>query len=130
MHEVDLDFCTISFLENDVAHTHFRGGRMISADQVQEMFDAIEKERNGRKVLLMVSVGTGATMSNEARAHASSEDSCKYIAADAILVRDFGHQLTANVFVRHHKPHRPIQMFNDKSKALDWLAMQRNLIGA
>lgn len=130
MREVDLDFCTISFLENDVAHTHFKGDRMISADQVQEMFEAIEKERSGRKVLLMVSVGLGATMSNEARAYASSEDSCKYIAADAILVRDFGHQLTANVFVRHHKPHRPIQMFNDKSKALDWLAMQRNLIGA
>lgn len=130
MHELDLDFCTIDFLENDVAHTHFKGERIISADQVQEMFDALEKERGGRKVLLMVSVGDGTTMSNEARAYASSEDSCKYIAADAILVRDFGHQLAANVFVRHHKPHRPIQMFNDKSKAMDWLAMQRNLIGA
>ena len=76
----------------------------------------------------MVSVGESTTMSNEARAHASSPSSADYIAADAIVVRDFGHQLAANVFVRHHKPGRPIQMFPDKESALAWLNEQRPLI--
>lgn len=92
------------------------------------MFEALEAERKGRKVLLLVSVGEGTTMSNEARAYASSPESNVYVAADAIIVRDFSHQLAANVFVRHHKPTRPIQMFPDKASALDWLRQHHHLI--
>ncbi len=125
---VELEACTVSFLEGDIVHTHFREHRIVSPDEVQLMFDAIEAERMGRKVLLMVSVGEGTTMSNEARAHASSPLSNRLIAADAIVVRDFGHQLAANVFVRHHKPGRPIQMFPDQESALAWLAQQHHLV--
>jgi hypothetical protein len=125
---LDLESCTISFLDGDVVHTHFKDGRVVTVGEVQTMFEAIEAETHGRKVLLMVSVGENTTMSNEARAHASAPESNKYIAADAIVVRDFGHQLAANVFVRHHKPERPIQMFPDKESALEWLHRQHHLI--
>lgn len=128
MHAVELDSCTISFMDGDIVHTHFKDGHLVSPDDVHKMFDAIEAERKGRKALLMVSVGIGTTMSNEARAYASSPESSKYIAADAIVVRDFGHQLAANVFVRHHKPGRPIQMFPDRDSALAWLQTQHHLI--
>jgi hypothetical protein len=100
----------------------------VGPEEVQAMFDAIEAHSDGRKVLLMVTVGEQTTMSNEARAHASSGVSNELIAADAIVVRDFGHQLAANVFVRHHKPARPIQMFPDKGAAMAWLSQQRHLI--
>jgi hypothetical protein len=125
---VELEACTVSFLEGDIVHTHFREHRIVTPEEVQLMFDAIEAERTGRKVLLMVSVGEGTTMSNEARGHASSPLSNRLIAADAIVVRDFGHQLAANVFVRHHKPGRPIQMFPDQNSALAWLAQQHHLV--
>jgi len=128
MHVVDLEACTVTFLGEDVVHTHFKDHHLVTPEEVQLMFDAIEAERKGRKVLLLVSVGEETTMNNEARAYASSEDSCRYIAADAIVVRDFSHQLAANVFVRHHKPHRPIQMFGDSHAALAWLKQQRHLI--
>jgi len=128
MHMVELEACTVAFLDGDIVHTHFKDQHLVQPEEVQAMFDAIEQERGGRKVLLMVSVGEGTTMTGEARAHASSEASCKYIAADAIVVRDFGHQLAANVFVRHNKPHRPIQMFPDQDKAMAWLKEQHQLI--
>ena len=128
MHAVELDSCTVTFLDEDVVHTHFKDDHLVSPEDVQKMFDAIEAERKGRKALLMVSVGINTTMSNEARAHASAPDSSRYIAADAIIVRDFGHQMVANVFVRHHKPGRPIQMFPDKAKALAWLHEQHHLV--
>jgi predicted ATPase len=128
MHVVELEACSVTFYDDGIVHTHFKDHHLVSPEEVQEMFETIEKERKGRKALLMVSVGEGTTMSNEARAHASSEASCKYIAADAIVVRDFGHQLAANVFVRHHKPHRPIQMFPDHETAMTWLATHRDLI--
>lgn len=128
MHVVKLEACSVTFLEGDIVHTHFKDDHLVTPEEVQTMFDCIEAERKGRKALLMVTVGENTTMSNEARAHASSEGSCRYIAADAIVVRDFAHNLAANVFVRHHKPHRPIQMFPDRDKALEWLKEQRGLI--
>jgi hypothetical protein len=127
-YEIDLGSCTVSFLEDDVVHTHFKDDRLVSPADVQAMFDAIEAERKGRKALLMVSVGLNTTMSNEARAYASSPESSRYIAADAIIVRDFGHQLAANVFVRHHRPQRPIQMFPDQHAAAAWLKEHHHLV--
>lgn len=128
MQVVELEACTVSFLDGDIVHTHFKDDHLVSPEDVQTMFDAIEVERKGRKALLLVSVGLNTTMSNEARAYASSPGSSKYIAADAIVVRDFGHQLAANVFVRHHKPDRPIKMFPDQASAMAWLKEQHPLI--
>ncbi len=125
---LNLPSCTLTFLEGDVVHTHFKDGRIVQVPDVQAMLDATAEGRNGRKVLLMVSVGEGTSMSNEARIFASGPVSDRYIAADAIIVRDFGHQLAANVFVRHHKPARPIQMFSDRDSALAWLLQQHHLI--
>ncbi|MCB0794048.1 MAG: hypothetical protein KDB88_04870 [Flavobacteriales bacterium] len=128
MHQIDQTACTISFLENDIVHVHFKDGRVIEHDEVQLMFDAIEQERKGRKALLLVSVGEGSTMSNDARAFASGPESSRYIAADAIIQRDFSHSLAANVFMRYHKPGRPIQLFPDRESALAWLGQQQHLI--
>ncbi len=128
MHAVELEACTVTFVDDDIVHTHFKDDLLVSPEDVQVMFDAIRAERGTRKTLLMVSVGENTTMSNEARAYASSPESSEYIAADAIIVRDFGHQLAANVFVRHHKPDRPIRMFPDRESALAWLNEQRNLL--
>ena len=83
MRSVELEVCTIEFLDQDVVHTHFKDHRSVQPDQVQAMFDVIAEDRHGRKVLLMVSVGEGTSMSNEARAYASADDSNRYIAADA-----------------------------------------------
>ncbi len=128
MHVVDLEACTVTFLDGDVVHSHFKDDILVSPENVQDMFDTIKAQRHGQKVLLLVSVGEGTTMTNEARAYASAETSNQLIAADAIVVRDFGHQLAANVFVRHHKPGRPIRMFPDKESALAWLKEQHHLI--
>jgi hypothetical protein len=128
MNVVELDFCVLTFLEGDIVHTHFKNDHVVQPQEVQAIFDAIEKRNGARKVLFMVSMGEGTTMSNEARAWASAPASNRYVAADAIIVRDFGHQLAANVFVRHHKPGRPIQMFADKESALAWLSQHQHLI--
>lgn len=128
MRAVELESCTVTFLGDDIVHTHFKDNHLVEVPDVQAMFDAIEVERKGRRALLMVSVGLNTTMSNEARAYASAPASSRYIAADAIIVRDFGHQLAANVFVRHHKPGRPIQMFPDRESAMAWLQQHRYLV--
>lgn len=127
-HQVDLSACTLTFLEDQVVHAHFKDGLQVGPEDVQCMFDAAERRLQGRKMLLMVTVGVGSSLTNEARVHAASEASNRLIAADAIVVRDLGHQFAANVFVRHHRPGRPIRMFPDRESALEWLLQQRHLL--
>ncbi len=125
---IDLRACTLTFLTEDVVHAHFKPGMTGAVDDLREMFAVISRERNGRKALLMVSFGDQAALTNEARAFASGEESSEHFAADAIIVRDFGHQMSANAFVRVNKPRRPIQLFPDQASALAWLLEQRGLI--
>lgn len=125
---VDLEPCTVTFLGGDIVHTHFKKGQVVRSSDVQAMFDVVDAEMHGHKALLMVSAGEGASMTNDARALASASSADRYFAADAIVLRDFGHQLAANVFVRHHRPARPIEMFPDTESALAWLSQQRHLI--
>ncbi|HEX2616717.1 MAG TPA: hypothetical protein VHL57_04190 [Flavobacteriales bacterium] len=127
---IELPSVRLTFLEGDVVHAHFKDGRIGEKSDVEEMFDLISQERNGRKFLLLVSVGPGSALTNEARAYASGEESNRIIAADAIIVRDFGHQMSANAFVRYNRPGRPAQLFPDEDSALKWLAQQHHLIDA
>ncbi len=125
---IELDAVLVHFLQNDVVHAHFKDGHTGTVEDVRELFATIEAERKHPKVLLMVSVGQGSTLTNEARAVASSKEGDHIIAADAIIVRDFGHQLAANAFVRFNRPGRPAQLFPDQESAMAWLLEQRHLI--
>ncbi|MBK8582459.1 MAG: hypothetical protein IPL86_11685 [Flavobacteriales bacterium] len=60
-----------SFLKDDVVHAHFKNDVLGTVEDVHAMFEAIGKERNGRKGLLVVTVGEHSTLTNEARALAS-----------------------------------------------------------
>ncbi len=125
---IELDSVVLTFLDDAIVHARFREGKAADKDQVHAMFEAIAGARGGRKALLLVSFDKDATLTNEARAYASSPESSEYIAADAILLRDFGHQLSANAFVRVNKPDRPIQLFAEMDAAITWLKDQKHLL--
>jgi hypothetical protein len=125
---IELEAVKLTFMEGDVVHARFKSGHTATEEQVREMFATMERQRNGRKALFMVSFDPGAGLTNEARKLASSEESNRYNAADAIILRDFAHQLSANAFVRHNKPPRPIQLFPDQEAALAWLTTQHHLL--
>ena len=128
MHTIDLNAVVLTFLEGDVVHAHFKEDVLGEVDDVHAMFAAIAKERNGSKGLLMVTVGPRSTLTNEARAMASGPEGDSVLAADAIVLRDFGHQLSANAYTRHNRPVRPTKLFTDEESALTWLAEQHHLI--
>lgn len=128
MHTIDLNAVLLTFLDGDVVHAHFKEGVTAEVHDVHAMFTTIAKERNGSKGLLMVTVGPDSTLTNEARALASGPEGDSVLAADAIVLRDFGHQLSANAYTRHNRPARPTKLFPDEEGALAWLAEQHHLI--
>ena len=125
---IDLNSVQLLFLKDDVVHAHFKNDVLGTVEDVHAMFEAIGRERLGRKALLVVTVGEHSTLTNAARALASGPEGDTVLAADAIVLRDFGHQLAANAFVRHNKPMRPTKLFPDMPSALAWLGEQHKLI--
>lgn len=125
---IDMKALELSFRDMDVVHAHFKDEVLGTVNDVHELFDTIGRERNGRKALLVVTMGEHATLTNEARALASGPEGDRVLAADAIVLRDFGHQLAANAFVRHNRPVRPTKLFPDMESALTWLGEQQHLI--
>ena len=126
--KVETSACELQFMEGSIVHAHFNTGRVVNVEDVNEMFAAMEQRCKGERNLFMVTVANGTTLSNEARAVVSSTDASKYIVADAIVVRDFQHQLSANAFIRHNKPERPVQTFETREEALAWLETKRSLL--
>lgn len=125
---IDLNSVQLLFLKDDVVHAHFKNDVLGKVEDVHEMFDTIDRERQGRKALLVVTMGEHSTLTNEARALASGPEGDRVLAADAIVLRDFSHQLAANAFVRHNRPLRPTQLFPDMPSALKWLGEHHHLI--
>ena len=128
MHTIDLTAVLLTFLDGDVVHAHFKEDVLGKVEDVHAMFAAIATERKGRKGLLMVTIGPRSTLTNEARSLASGPEGDDVLAADAIVLRDFGHQLAANAYARHNRPVRPTKLFPDQESALTWLAAQHHLI--
>lgn len=126
--KIQLTACELTFMDNQIVHARFNAGREVDTDDIDEMFAAMHDACKGVRNLFLVSVDTGTTLSNAAREVVSSKDATKYIVADAIVVRDFQHQLSANAFIRHNKPERPVKTFETQEKAVAWLDAQRHLL--
>ncbi|MBK9422086.1 MAG: hypothetical protein IPN44_13720 [Flavobacteriales bacterium] len=127
-HSIELNGLKRGILNDDVVHAHFKDDVLVTGKEMHEMFHAIGNERSGHNWLLAVTLGEHCTLTKEARALASGPEGDPFLAADAIVVRDFGHELAANAFVRHNKPMRPTKLFADMENALAWLLEQHILL--
>ena len=113
----DLPARILNFLEGGTVHSGHKEEGSVQVSDVEAMSHVVGEVRQGRRVPLMVSIGDGTSMCNGARGCASRAFSDRH--AKAIIIRDLGHQMAANVLLRHHRPARPIRLFDDKEAALD-----------
>jgi hypothetical protein len=118
---IDFKKCTITFGDEQIVHLHFKEGFVVELEEVQDIFETINSAYTNRNFRLLVTAGEKATLSPEARAYASSHESSDVIVADAIVVRNYSHEMTANFFIRFNKPHRPTNWFKDEADATKWL---------
>lgn len=118
---VDLGKTTITFEEDQIAHLHLKENQVVELDELKSIFEAISKAAAGKKFRLLVTAEDNASLSPEARQYASSAESSEVIVADAVVVQNYSHEMTANFFIRFNKPNRPTKLFKDKAAAHEWL---------
>ena len=120
---IDSEKWKLSFGDNNIVHMHLKEKQLVEKKHLQAAFDAIEGNIS-KKCLLMVTAGEEATMTQEARDLASSDEGAKIMLADAIIIKTLSHQFTANFFIRHNKPKRPMKLFSKEPEAIEWLLAQ------
>lgn len=116
---IDLGKSTLTFEKDQVAHLHIKANQIVEIDEVKAIFEVING-KNGR-FRLLVTADEQAALSPEAREYASSAESTDKIVADAVVVQNYSHEMTANFFIRFNKPNRPTRLFKHRDEAYEWL---------
>ncbi|MCH2214990.1 MAG: hypothetical protein MK086_07470 [Flavobacteriales bacterium] len=118
--KIELSNCWLDIDDDEIVELHIMSNCVVEADEVDEIFENIHQNFAGAKGLL-VTAGKQASLSQEAREKVSAGNVTKQIIADAIVVKDYQHHMTANFFVRYNKPQRPTEIFKTDEEARKWL---------
>jgi len=121
MKEIEIDETKITIHEVYV-HFHFKkGSNPISKSAVEEAHSIVAKELQSSKKYLLVTTEEGVTLTEPARDFASSESFDEFIKADAVVTRNYSHEISANFFIRFNRPNRPVKLFPNEEKAINWI---------
>lgn len=113
---------TVIFIEDDLCHFHFfTTDHEIGVESVKRIHDVIKEHKQAEKCYLIISTEPGASMTQEARDYASSQEFDEIAIADAIIRADYSHEMAANFFIRFNRPKRPVRLFPDKDHAVAWI---------
>lgn len=118
--KIDLGNCTLELLGHGVVELHVNPDNTLQPDDIHRIFDTIHTQLPEAKTLL-VTAGTKATLSPEAREVVSTQEITEQIVADAIVTEHYSHQMSSNFFVRFNQPYRPTKLFKTIEEARDWL---------
>lgn len=125
-HKLDIDEMTILLEDGGYVHFHFKKCGVAIGLPILKLALSFMKENLNEKRCLLVTTEEGSTLTQEAREFASSEAFDELVKADAIVRTNYSHEMAANFFIRFNKPNRPVKLFPNKEKALDWIAEQIN----
>ena len=117
-HSIELNGLKRGILNDDVVQDHIQDDMLVSSKDVREIFHAIGMGRSHHKGLLVVTLGEHSTLTNEARALASGTEVQSVLAAEAIKMRDFGHQFAVNALVRHNRYMSRTKLYPVRDSAL------------
>lgn len=119
--KTDLGNCSLQSSPDElVVELHIYPECTVEAEKIDEIFENIHKHYPNARGLL-VTAGSQASLSQEAREKVSSGSVTEQIKADAIVVEHYQHHMTANFFVRYNKPNRPTKIFKTEGEARKWL---------
>lgn len=118
--KTDLGNCTLELLDQGSVVLHIKSEETLLPEDVYKIFHTIHTDYPTARTLI-VTAGKRATLSPEARVVVSGEDITEQIVADAIIIKEFSHQMSSNFFVRFNRPSRPTKLFRNIEDAKKWL---------
>ncbi len=120
MEHIDFPHSIISY-QSPVVHIVFKENAKVDASEAREMIKAAEGLSGKKPYMIFSDIRNHVEISPEARKISAAKEEAPYLVANAVLTDSIALKLTANLFVNINKPHFPVRLFTDRSKAMRWL---------
>ena len=117
-----LDTAYVRFeLDGNLLTATYKKGKTITLQIAKEIVqDRINFTKHQPVLVLIVNQG-GLSFNKEAREYLSSAEGIQGIIAAVILSETVATAMIGNFIIKVNKPHIPVRMFTNRSKALTWL---------
>jgi hypothetical protein len=120
MKKAEFVHSTITY-DPPVIYIVFKKGAKMDSAEALEMIAAAETLSGKTPYLMFSDIRNHVEISPEARKISAAKAEAPYVVANAVLTDNVALKLTANFFMKINKPHFPVKIFTDRSKAMSWL---------
>jgi hypothetical protein len=118
---IELRTAKIFVREDEIICVEIKDDVDIELADAIEHFETVKKISDGRKRLVLVYSGKGATITKEVRDFSSTPEAAEPTLAQAIVVNNLASRIVANFYIQFNKPYQPVKLFTDESVAIEWL---------
>jgi hypothetical protein len=127
--EISKDFERIkmTLYTNGIMNVVFKKDCIVELDDVQEVVEWVGSIGSGEKYLNLMEAESNSEVDAEARAFAASNNQNQYTIADGMVMTSQAHRILSNFYMRFNKPVKPTKVFNNRTKAIQWLLKQKEL---
>jgi hypothetical protein len=95
----------------------------VTEHKVAEIFDLYDQVIGKQRVLKLLVIGKGTTITSEAREQILKQNIIRkeQVVAEAIVVTSKAQMLAANLYIKFIQLVYPTRHFTDREKAMEWL---------
>ena len=116
-----LDIFDLNLRADGILHVHIYGEIPINIAQYKSLISKMGEVTSGKKVPILATADELQIPEEEVRKHMLSPDSNPYSLATALIAKSISQKLVGNFFQSVMKPRRPIKIFTNEQRAVEWL---------
>lgn len=118
--KIESDRIIVTLREDGIVHVYIKPHQTIDLECQQEMHDIYWEMTNVDRPFLFTA-GEFISLTREAQRNAKIMEDTVPVAASALVVNGIAQKLMADFYYKIDPPKRPLKVFRDKDKAIDWL---------
>lgn len=109
------------WIEEGIMHVVWSPNLVITIDIAIEMVEERIRLCKGKALPLLIDIRGLASIDTASRKYFACEKSISITTGGALLVESLVSRLAGNIYITVDKPQRPIKLFTNKDKAIQWL---------
>lgn len=123
--KVETDQYIVGLRNDGIVHVFYKEYTELDVKLLLEMLDVYIQLCDNKPYPFILEAEEYITITKEARGNAISLEDKSPLAISAILVKNLGHKLITDFYLKFDKPKRPYKVFKDFQEGIDWLKETR-----
>lgn len=123
---IDIGKATVKKQENGHLYIQIRDGQELEVEDIKALMQAKDKLCGGKPHTTVFVAGNYSSLSQEARAFASTKEAYGAAIAKSIVAKSLSTRLMGNFFIRFNNPPAPTRLFSNEADAIAWLNEMRD----